>query len=73
MTNITNATIGVWPRSLRTWHRVVPTSGRRFGVGRIAALRAIPIAATIQAVASELLEERAERINNVLHVVLPDT
>ena len=72
MTNITKATIGVWPRSLRTWHRVVPTSGRRFGVGLIAALRAIPIAATIQAVASELLEERAERINNTSHVVLPD-
>ena len=52
---------------------MVPTSGRRFGVGRIGALLAIPIAATIQAVASELLEEGAERINNVLHVVLPDT
>ena len=58
---------------MRTWRRVVPTSCRRFGVGLIGALRAIPIAATIQAVASELLEERAERINNVSHVVLPDT
>jgi len=73
VTNITNATIGVWPRSLRTWRRVVPTSCRRFGAGLIGALLAIPIAATIQAVASELLEERAERINNVSHVVLPDT
>ena len=52
---------------------MVPTSGRRFGVGLIGALLAMPIAATIQAVASELLEEGAERINNVLHVVLPDT
>ncbi len=41
-------------------------------LGLIGALLAIPIAATIQAVASELLEERAERINNVSHVVLPD-
>jgi predicted PurR-regulated permease PerM len=32
-------------------------------LGLIGALLAIPIAATIQAVVSELLEERAERIN----------
>jgi len=41
-------------------------------LGLIGALLAIPIAATIQAVASELLQERAERINNTSRVVLPD-
>ena len=41
-------------------------------LGLVGALLAIPIAATIQAVASELLEERAERINRVSRVVLPD-
>ena len=33
-------------------------------LGLIGALLAIPIAATIQAVASELLEERADRLAN---------
>ena len=35
-------------------------------LGLIGALLAIPIAGTIQAVVSELLEERAERMNNEL-------
>ena len=42
----------------------------QFGGECVPDLAAIEI---VQAVASELLEERAERINNVSRVVLPDT